>query len=64
MHLAVAVDRADADAVGQVELAQRLADQRRGLERLGLDHLGRAVLDRVHAADAAAADVLEDAARP
>ena len=59
-HLAVPIDGADADAVGQVEIAQRLADQRRGLERLGLDHLGEPVLDGVDAADAAAPDVLQD----
>ncbi len=47
--------------LGQVEVAERLADQRRGLQRLRLDDLGSAVLDGVDAADAAPADVLQDA---
>ena len=58
--LLAAIDRADADAVGKVEVAERLADQRRGFERLGLDHLGEAVLDGVDAPDAAPPDMLED----
>ena len=46
---------------GDLDLAQGLADQRRGLEGLGLVDLGLAVVDGVHGLDAAAAHVLEDA---
>src|SRR5690606_38096851 len=56
----VAKDRADAHALGQVLLAKRRPDQRRGLQRLRLDHLCHSPFYVVDGADAPATHVLQD----
>ena len=54
-------DGTDADAIRQIKLAERLADQWRGIECLRFNDFRRAVLDRIHALDAAAAYMLQHA---
>src|SRR3546814_258422 len=58
-HLAVAHDGADDRALRQVQVADRHADDARGLHRLDLQHLAEAVADRVDRPNPAAPHMLQ-----